>query len=462
MSKMIGKRSILGLVILAAVFLFLLYSQNETDEPTFEDLQMSYEKSRTETMNSKFDSLIEEYLNRELTRKLGVGDLYSYAQKLQLFKKLHKSCGKGNTCSDELATLYKRVESHLFSWVPKKHRDIDQILTNSRGRGIVITTGDNFAPLAANSINALRVLGCDLPIEVFHHGSSDLSPKWITHFNGMKNVRTVDINSVFDMARLDVPRWAIKSFAVLGSSFTENVVLDADAVLLANPEDLFASQGYAETGTLFFTDRTMWGYQARNMTTFLEGSFLGPTSDACKSTKLYRREGNYQLKTGLILIDKSRHLFGLLATCRLNSNPDSERLRKYVHADKEFFWIGMELVEEPYYFMPTPCGSIGVPSTNEKSKTAQICGRQAHFGTDGALLWFNDGLCVNKGKGEFELAQLTHYVKETSEGAGAYDGACLRGDVQPIEGQALVNLQKLSAIYEKDPLDPTAGKSMKL
>jgi hypothetical protein len=137
-------------------------------------------------------------------------------------------------------------------------------------------------------------------------------------------------------------------------------------------------------------------------------------------------------------------------------------MRRFVHGDKELIWIGMELAEEPYHFMPSPCGSIGIPSTNKKAKSQQICGRQAHFDISGELLWFNDGLCVNKNKADFNLTRLTHFVKETSEGARAYEGAWLKGIVQPIEGRPLANLHRLTAIYEKDPLDSVADKAMKL
>lgn len=448
---MLGKRSILGLVATSVLFLFVLYTLDTNQEITIEHLQATYEKSRTDSMNSKFDSHLAEYMNRELTRKLGVGDLHSFAQKINLYKKLHNLCCQENVCDLELKTLYKKLEVHLFSWATKKG-DIDQFVSGSKGRGIVMTTGDNFAPLAANCIKALRLLGCNLPVEVFFHGGNDLSLKWVSYFNRIKNVKVVDVQRVFDMTNIEVPRWAIKSFAALGSSFTENIIIDADAVVLTDPEGLFEDEGYVRTGTLFFTDRTMWGYHSKNMTSFIESSLRAPPSDACKSTKIYRMLSNYQLKTGLMLIDKSRHLYGLLAACRLNSNPDSERLRTFVHSDKEMFWLGMELADEPYYFSPAPCGSIGISTTNEKTKKLQICGRQAHFDMQGELLWFGDGLCVNKGKSEFDLAKLTHIVKESSLGAEGYDSGCLMGDIQPLEGRALMNLQKISAIYEKDPL----------
>lgn len=459
---MLSRRSTLGLLLVIVLLLLSIYDWHEIKDKSFEDLQAAYEKSRTETMNSKFDTFLSEYLDRELSRKIGVGDLYSFGMKLRLFKKLHKLYGSVANSNGDSYKFYKKLETHLFAWVFKKHRSIDEIVASSQGKGIVIITGDKFAPLAANCINALRLLGCHLPVEIFFHGSSDLSLKWLSYFSGMKNVKTVDIQSVFDMTLVDVPRWAIKSFAALGSSFQENIVLDADAVLLMNPEALFLDQGYGQTGTLFFTDRTMFGYHGRNMTSWIDGSIPGAVSDCCKSTKIYRRLSNYHLKTGLMLIDKSKHVLGLLAACRLGSSPDFDRLRKFVHGDKELIWIGMELAEELYHFMPSPCGSIGIPSTNEKAKSPQICGRQAHFDTSGELLWFNDGLCVNKNKEDFNLTQLTHFVKETSEGAHDYDGSCLKGQVEPIEGQALVNLHRLTAMYEKDPLDPAADKALKL
>lgn len=45
---------------------------------------------------------------------------------------------------------------------------------------------------------------------------------------------------------------------MLASSFREVMFIDADVRFLVNPETLFEIEEYAESGTLFFKDRTLF------------------------------------------------------------------------------------------------------------------------------------------------------------------------------------------------------------
>lgn len=72
------------------------------------------------------------------------------------------------------------------------------------------------------------------------------------------DITAFDVTSIFNDLNLKLANggWAIKSFAILGSTFEQAILLDADSIFLQKPEAFFDNHpGYRETGTLLFHDR---------------------------------------------------------------------------------------------------------------------------------------------------------------------------------------------------------------
>jgi alpha 1,3-mannosyltransferase len=77
---------------------------------------------------------------------------------------------------DNMRSFYNRFTQHLFPWTMAYFAD-HTLLRESflkGGRGIVITVGDRQAPYATTLLTTLRILGCDLPVEIFYLGEDDL------------------------------------------------------------------------------------------------------------------------------------------------------------------------------------------------------------------------------------------------------------------------------------------------
>lgn len=124
------------------------------------------------------------------------------------------------------------------------------------GSGIVICAGG--AQLFVNAYVLISILrsthGCTLPIEVWHFGSTEMSPAMAALLAEM-GVRLVDAVPIIRQtcARIE-DGWQLKPFAILYSRFAEVLLLDADQVPVQNPAALFDWPEYRYAGAVFWPD----------------------------------------------------------------------------------------------------------------------------------------------------------------------------------------------------------------
>lgn len=207
--------------------------------------------------------------------------------------------------SQQIADWRYNIAAHLS----RKHREegkkMNSLLTSFKhqrgGRGIVMAAGDHHAVIRARTnIRFLRSYNCTLPVEIFHF-SKELSAPDKTLLSELSHLEDSDTHGNNDMKvtiRLveEVKKgngwkaFEIKGAAIQQSSFDEILYLDTDSYLLRNPEPLFESQHWEDTGLLLWPDYTkshpsnpLWrllGQQCRN---------------------------EYEGESGQILISRSRH-----------------------------------------------------------------------------------------------------------------------------------------------------------
>lgn len=440
------------LLIFAVVFfltmVFLCLPRGNTKEATVEQLK---------TMNPH--DLYLNYLTKDIDRRQGCGDIYSYTSKLRLYKKLKLLRGT-STFPREAEIAYRKLHDHLFRWALKRHKSVGELQRSYSGRGIVICAGGKYVKLAVHAIKVIRLLGCNLPVEVFFNGPEDMNPKQQEYLRNLKYVQVKDINAYINAQELGLKTWDIKPFSLLLSSFAETILLDADTIFVHSPETILDDSGYLKTGTAFFYDRTLYGYNVHNATAWFETVMPPPLSNQLLSSRIYNRTTNYEQEAGVVVVDKSRRLLGLLATCRLNFPDYKVELHKYTHGDKESFWIGMEMADEPYSFIPSMAGSVGGFKNVDGEK--QICGKAAHFDRNERLLWFNDGMVENKHAEMSDPSLLQFYGIEGNEGA-KWKVLCLLCEPRPLDPGTRMNIHKILGNFERDPLemgDPRDGAAM--
>jgi FkbM family methyltransferase len=120
-----------------------------------------------------------------------------------------------------------------------------------KGRGVVILGGGPFFPGVYVTVRMLRHFGCELPIEVWHHGASE---PVLRHWLEPAGVRFIDLEGYVN-GEGPRPRihgaWASKIYAILHSSFAEVLYLDSDCYPLVDVTPLFDA---CPSGALFWPD----------------------------------------------------------------------------------------------------------------------------------------------------------------------------------------------------------------
>jgi ADP-heptose:LPS heptosyltransferase len=206
------------------------------------------------------------------------------------------------------------------------------------GRGIVICAGGpRYFTNAWVCIRMLRRHQCKLPIQVWHRGQCEMDER-------MKALLTplgVECVDAFQVARKFPARrlggWELKPYALVHCPFKEVLLLDADNVPVANPEYLFDTLEFRQTGATFWPDYTC--------------------GDPKKTRAIWRSCGLRQpdepeFESGQIVVDKARCWKALLMSHWFNQQSDF--YYQYLHGDKETFHLGFRKVGKPYSLVPKP------------------------------------------------------------------------------------------------------------
>ena len=210
--------------------------------------------------------------------------------------------------------------------------------TRFDGRGIVIATGGfKFHVNAWASINMLRRLGCQLPVECWHLGPPEHDEDWARLVEPLGAV-CVDALAVRD-SRPDswsyrhqqLHGWELKPYALTHSRFREALFLDADNMPVRDPTLLFETPQFREHGAIFWPD---YGRLNRNRRAW---KVFGDIP--------YRDEP--EVESGQIVVDK-RRCWRCLMLCHWYMQNSNNFFFNYVHGDKEVFHLAWRKLDQSY------------------------------------------------------------------------------------------------------------------
>ncbi|KAG7692337.1 hypothetical protein KL914_004919 [Ogataea haglerorum] len=301
---------------------------------------------------------------------------------------------------------------------------LKRIQTKLSGRGIVITASDSQVPELSGLIALLRVSGNKLPIEIFHN--NDLS---LTSIKKLIEVATDPImklpkgtkftkQPIQDLTFVDVSktvifrykhffqRWYMKLLACLFSSFGEIIVLDTDTVPLLAIEEYLQLPAYRDTHTLFFRDREANSFLYEGIMKFFieflntdaERDYLQlkmPT-DEILHNRFFGEKARHYMEAGLFALNKKEKFDGLLVAA---SMPFFKLISNSVHGEKEFIWLGQEIMGRTYRFNSHPAVAVGSLTDKKRRLVAnELCSTHpGHISDDAkSLLWFNSGFLTCK------------------------------------------------------------------
>ena len=324
-------------------------------------------------------------------------------------------------------------------------------------KGIVIATGKKRFRFACHLISNLRkVLGSKLPIQIAYAGDGDLPEEYRKYLTSMgSDITTFDVTTLFDDSTLQLGTggWAIKPFAILGSTFEQTILLDADTIFLQQPEVILDQHtDYRDTGTLLFHDRLLWQGAFKERHAWWEKELEHTElSSTIKHSKVFVDKFAEEGDSGVVVVDKSRLevVIGLLHICWQNTKAVRDKYTYTMgYGDKESWWLGFELAATPYT-MEEHYGAI----VGHKRDSTRVCGFTiAHVDQNSKLLWYNGSLLKNKEISGLEFDVPTEWMidGEWEKGATKQDMSCMKNaEIKQIEPQELALLKKTVAGAEE-------------
>lgn len=218
-----------------------------------------------------------------------------------------------------------------------------------------------------------------IPVEIWYAGD-ELSDENKARLERFGNVTFHNVVDYFGKKPSDYWGFQIKGYMLVGSHFDEVMIADADVYFVQKPDLLFELPAYKKSGAYFFRDFPIkkfsdardkinetdlicdkWehgyleSYRARRE--FIRSKIDQPSKyvpkdmlifwSGAEPTKENRFLSQYQ-EAGVVLIDKRRHQKGVEKIFQLNV--DHKTTYHFVHGDKETYWMGMEMANEPYAF----------------------------------------------------------------------------------------------------------------
>ncbi|KAJ3260150.1 hypothetical protein HK103_001226 [Boothiomyces macroporosus] len=386
-------------------------------------------------------------------------DFKRVGQQFRTYRKYHEQLwdkySKATKAEKEsIIAAASTLDKTLFSWIKGFKSTID-MRDSFEGTGLVICAGNHQTNLAISTLRMIRdVHGSKIPFEVFYNGDGDLSKENRAKFEKVPNTKTVDIQKILDNNQIKISGWAIKSFALLASSFDKAMLIDADVVFLQSPDVLFDGKLFEKNGALFFHDRSLYSHGEETLNWF-KSLMPDPMSEYASKMRVFKGTTAHEQESGVVLINKRENMLGLLATCVLNVDNYREIAYKRVFGDKETFWVGFESIEEKYIFNPRYPGAAGELKEVEGELKYEICARQLlHVDENSLPIWINGGIAVSKYDSSSPLAKLEYYNYEPGEWTLLSENrACLKVKEKPpkFEGE-LARVIKESGVIVQNQL----------
>lgn len=236
--------------------------------------------------------------------------------------------------------------------------------TESNSRGIIIAIMEKYEYLLVSNIRFLREkLNCILPIELWQIGQ-EISNGAMEYLDSYKDEWKLSFKNVNDYT--DNPKhwqgYQIKPFILKNTQFKEVILCDCDTVFLTNPEIIFDDDRYKNTGTFFFKDYLLHTPKKVEDEIARKKFFrkLMPIPSKYLPEECYylydipteMQQLWYYQESGVVYINKTMHSDVIETIYELNNN--HKETYKYVHGDKETFWMAFLMHDKPFYMNLVP------------------------------------------------------------------------------------------------------------
>lgn len=220
-------------------------------------------------------------------------------------------------------------------------------------KGIVTTAPTSQLATLVISLHMLRHTGSTLPVEIFIDRPSAYADAFCASIFPALQANCFYLQDIFTEAStgVEIGSYQFKVLAILFSSFEDVLLLDADAWPLQNPEPLFTSPPFSETGLVLWPD--FW-YASESPYYFEIAKIDNPPLMNLRPAT----------ESGEVLYSKSKHgLSILLATYYNYYGPNYYYVLQSQGApgqgDKETFVWATTAMAEDFYFVKSNVEALG-------------------------------------------------------------------------------------------------------
>jgi hypothetical protein len=200
-----------------------------------------------------------------------------------------------------------------------------------KGKGIVVCGGGpKYYPSLYVNLRLLRLIGCQLPVEVYYIGRKEMDFKMIEILESIENVKCIDAVSLEAQYPIRTHGgWESKVYSIINSSFEEVLFMDADNTALRNPEYLFQEPEYLKHGAVLWPDYDCWVHD-KNMWKILGMEYSDEPQIESGQVLVNKKECWHQINMAKYFCDYSDFYF------------------KLFYGDKEAFHFGWRFLGANY------------------------------------------------------------------------------------------------------------------
>lgn len=195
----------------------------------------------------------------------------------------------------------------------KSHVDVTKKLVSYpsqlfSGKGIVMLAGGRYTSFAMTGLGMLREVGSKLPVEVWVKDETEENEDWCEEL-AKEGMACRKLSDYMDTELLE-HGYQLKICSIIFSSFEQVLFLDADNIPVKNPDVIFKSKSFTDTGVVMWPD--YWKHTGSPMLPYIVG-----LSD--RASEILRQDQTAE--SGQLVWDKKRHwkVWGL--KLQLNESP---------------------------------------------------------------------------------------------------------------------------------------------
>ncbi|CAL8574348.1 mannosyltransferase [Xanthoria parietina] len=159
----------------------------------------------------------------------------------------------------QLLADYLDMTSDEAQFMRDEHASVVQALPDYplgafSGRGITILAGGKYSEIAATTLGMTRLLGSRLPVEIWMIDRVEAQEGWCDEMAAQGGMVCRFVSDYIQDMSAFSHHYQLKIAVIMFSSFAEVLYLDADSMPVVNPDPIFESPAYVDTGAILWPD----------------------------------------------------------------------------------------------------------------------------------------------------------------------------------------------------------------